>query len=146
MCLNKYSHATDMPKKECKKYPNDHNWCPFNQQDCKDCIISIKNRYRYKESHANLSCLDISNVTDMSSMFYRVKIFNGDLSSWDVSKVETMEDMFLTNKFDMPHTNIINTAEYWYKNNILNKDLKDHYNIKSLPDFYKHLGIQISEN
>ena len=38
---------------------------------------------------------DLSNVTDMSLMFYRARVFNQDLSRWDVSKVTDMFGMFV---------------------------------------------------
>jgi surface protein len=37
---------------------------------------------------------DVSNVTDMYSMFYNCYEFNQDISHWDVSKVTNMNDMF----------------------------------------------------
>lgn len=37
---------------------------------------------------------DLSNVTDMSFMFYGTTVFNGDLSGWDVSKATNMSSMF----------------------------------------------------
>ncbi|WDE13723.1 BspA family leucine-rich repeat surface protein [Thalassomonas haliotis] len=42
----------------------------------------------------DLSSWDVSNVTDMSNMFYLAKAFNQDLGSWDVSNVTDMSDMF----------------------------------------------------
>ncbi|MDM1405984.1 BspA family leucine-rich repeat surface protein, partial [Myroides marinus] len=44
--------------------------------------------------NGNLSAWDVSNVTNMSSMFQRASSFNGDLNNWDVSKVENMSWMF----------------------------------------------------
>ena len=38
---------------------------------------------------------DLSEVTDMSSMFDNARSFNGDISSWDVSEVTDMSAMFL---------------------------------------------------
>jgi len=38
--------------------------------------------------------LDISNITNMSYMFYDCYVFDQDLSSWDVSNVTNMEYMF----------------------------------------------------
>ena len=37
---------------------------------------------------------DVSNVTDMSYMFYYCENFNGNLSDWDVSNVTNMSWMF----------------------------------------------------
>jgi surface protein len=37
---------------------------------------------------------DVSNVTDMSAMFYGATNFNGDISNWDVSNVQKMGRMF----------------------------------------------------
>jgi surface protein len=46
---------------------------------------------------------DVSNVTNMSFMFYRVYSFNQPLKLWDVAKVTTMEGMFYNNSsFNQP--------------------------------------------
>jgi surface protein len=37
---------------------------------------------------------DVSQVTDMTYLFYEATSFNGDLSRWDVSNVTDMSDMF----------------------------------------------------
>ena len=38
--------------------------------------------------------LDVSNVTNMSTMFFQATAFNSDISSWNVSAVTTMVNMF----------------------------------------------------
>ena len=47
-----------------------------------------------ENANFDVSEWDVSNVTDMSYMFYDCKNFNGDLSSWDVSNVTDMQYMF----------------------------------------------------
>jgi len=37
---------------------------------------------------------DVSNVTNMDSMFFGATTFNENISGWDVSNVTTMESMF----------------------------------------------------
>ena len=45
---------------------------------------------------------DVSNVTDMSQMFYKVKKFNADISRWDVRNVEYMDFIFYKAKKIQP--------------------------------------------
>ena len=45
---------------------------------------------RFQSFNTDLSCWDVSKVTDMYGMFYLAKVFNNDLSSWDVSSVTNM--------------------------------------------------------
>lgn len=44
--------------------------------------------------YGNISFWDVSNVTDMSSMFVFFQLFNQDISGWDVSSVTDMNYMF----------------------------------------------------
>ena len=42
----------------------------------------------------NITTWNVSNVTNMSSMFKGASIFNQNISSWDVSNVTNMTSMF----------------------------------------------------
>ncbi|RJE72804.1 BspA family leucine-rich repeat surface protein [Reichenbachiella sp. MSK19-1] len=57
---------------------------------------TMESAFRYTENmvYNATDAPNLSNVTDMSDMFYYASSFNGDLSNWDVSQVENMESMF----------------------------------------------------
>ena len=47
-----------------------------------------------RDDFDDISGWDVSNVKDMSYMFYEASDFNSDISGWDVSNVENMSEMF----------------------------------------------------
>ena len=49
--------------------------------------------------NGNISAWDVSNVTNMSGMFFDCYVFNQDLSKWDVSNVTNMRYMFFNCHF-----------------------------------------------
>ena len=59
----------------------------------------VKSEINRLGDQADLNHVDVSNVTDMSFMFYESK-FNGDISKWDVSKVKNMAGMFTGSEFN----------------------------------------------
>jgi surface protein len=44
--------------------------------------------------NTDIAYWDVSNVTDMSNMFFKAQIFNQDIGNWDVSNVTKMVSMF----------------------------------------------------
>ena len=71
-------------------------WCKDNSENK---INSIK-------KYGPISKWDVSNVTNMSEMFYKAKEFNQDISGWDVSKVTNCDDFsYLTDKWTLPKPN-----------------------------------------
>ena len=64
-------------------------------------ITSMYNKKKYKgifdgldPHNIDISKWDVSNVLNMSYMFYNCKNFNCNLSKWNISKVENMSGMF----------------------------------------------------
>ena len=47
-----------------------------------------------RAKHGDIAGWDVTNVTDMSTMFSRAPDFNGDLSQWNVANVTDMTRMF----------------------------------------------------
>ena len=61
-------------------------------------VSNVKNMsglfWACKSFDKDISNLDVSNVTDMSYMFSECESFNQDISNWDVSNVTNMRAMF----------------------------------------------------
>ena len=76
---------------------------------------------------------DVSNVTDMFSLFYECENFNCDLSNWNVSKVTNMDYMFDgCEKFNCDLSN-------WNVSNVKFMDSTFDYclSMDKLPSWYK---------
>ena len=61
----------------------------------KNELISIIEERLNKDKNANLNDIDVSNITNMSYLFYVLDPHNIDISEWDVSNVKNMRNMFL---------------------------------------------------
>ena len=59
----------------------------------------VKNYIQIFGNDCDLNWINVSNVTNMSNMFYKLG-FNGDISKWDVSNVNDMYQMFAESKFN----------------------------------------------
>ncbi|MDD4050071.1 MAG: BspA family leucine-rich repeat surface protein, partial [Candidatus ainarchaeum sp.] len=58
-------------------------------------VTNMSSMFRCTRFNQPLNNWDVSNVTDMSSMFYNNYSFNQDISMWDVSNVTNMNRMFM---------------------------------------------------
>ena len=99
----------------------------FYKVQSKDILISIIEKYiKIFGDNCNLNWIDVSNITDMSYIFYNSK-FNGDISQWNVSNVTNMQGMFSNSKFngDISQWNISNVTnmEKMFRSSIFNGDI-----------------------
>jgi surface protein len=53
-----------------------------------------------KDFNGDISLWDVSNVTNMDSMFFNNLEFDRDISLWDTKSVVTMRDMFGQSNFN----------------------------------------------
>ncbi|MGB5272343.1 BspA family leucine-rich repeat surface protein [Eudoraea sp.] len=63
--------------------------------------LFMGNLSEFNSFNQNISSWDVSNVTDMNTMFL-LSSFNQDISSWDVSSVTNMSGMFSFAPFNQP--------------------------------------------
>ena len=86
-----------------KKSPN-YKYFPETKEELQDII---KQRIKEEGDKVDLNDIDVSNITDMSSLFESTN-FNGNISKWNVSNVNYMGGMF----YNSP---LKNNPPKWYK-------------------------------
>ena len=79
-------------------------YVPKTKEELIENIIEVMENAP-KKRDVDLNCIDVSNITDMSSVFSTVnktckyKVYKINVSTWDVSNVKTMKNMFTCCKY-----------------------------------------------
>ena len=111
----------------------------FYKVQNKDILISIIEKYiKIFGDNCNLNWIDVSNVTNMSYIFYDSN-FNGDISQWNVSNVTNMQGMFSNSKFnsDISQWNVSNVTnmEKMFRSSIFNGDISQ-WDVSNVTNMY----------
>ena len=98
---NYVSSNIDNKQRVIKKFGRISNWDVT--QVTKMCNLFNQNDYISLNFNEDISNWNVSNVRNMSWMFYNAENFNQPLNNWDVSNVTDMEYMFhYAEKFNQP--------------------------------------------
>ena len=79
--------------------------------------------------YGHISDWDVSQVTDMSELFYKKSTFNDDINDWDVSNVTDMYRLFnFATSFNQPldkwnTSNVISMQEMFARASVFNQDI-----------------------
>ena len=102
-------------------------------------VQGTKNKPNWK---ADLNCIDTSLITDMSGLFsdrFGFEEFNGNISQWNVSNVTNMESMFRYGKFNRPIENwdVSNVTNmlFMFSESSFNQDISN-WNTSNVTDMY----------
>ena len=92
-----------------------HTLFPKTKEELQDMIKKEVKEIGY---HCSLNHIDVSKITDMSSLFDDSELyyFKGDISSWDVSNVTDMKLMFFDCDFngDLSDWDVSNVTNMWH--------------------------------
>ena len=115
----------------------DYKYFPKTKKELRDII---EQRIKEEGNEVDLNAIDVSNITDMSDLFYGTN-FNGNISNWDVSNVTNMRFMFNGDgefNQDISNWNVSNVTDMrcMFSNcKKFNKDISK-WNVSNVTDMY----------
>ena len=115
----------------------DYKYFPETKKELKTII---EKRIEDEGNDVDLNDIDVSNITDMSSLFENLN-FNGDISNLDVSNVINMHDMFSRCKlFNQDISNwdvsgVSYTVNMFYRCESFNQDISN-WDLSSVKNMY----------
>ena len=104
-----------------------YNYFPETKKELK---AIIKQRIKDEGNEVDLNDIDVSKITDMTSLFEGTD-FNGDISEWNVSNVKNMSGMFWACKSFDKDISSWDVSKVKYFNNIFyNCEIEEKYKPK----------------
>ena len=134
-----------------KKSNNNYKYCPKTKEELKDIILQ---RIKEEGKEVDLNDIDVSKITDMTSLFEGTD-FNGDISEWNVSNVKNMSGMFWACKSfdkDISNLDVSNVTDMSYmfsecesfNQDISNWDVSNVTNMRAMFSYCKSFNQDIS--
>jgi surface protein len=108
-------------------------------QDKEHLIMLIKHEVQLQGvRHCDLNHIDVSQLTDMSHVFYRA-YFHADISQWDTSNVTTMRNLFeessLIGDISKWDTSNVKDMAYMFYKSYFNGDISQ-WNVSNVINMY----------
>ena len=128
-----------------KNKSTNYKYFPKSKEELREII---EKRIKEEGNEVDLNDIDVSNITDMSSLFEGTK-FNGDISDWDVSNVTNMYSMFINSKFtgnisNWDVSNVTDMGEMFYGCKSFNQDISrwDVSNVTKFDNIFVYCKIK----
>ena len=133
------------------KKSNSYKYFPKTKKELKDIIFK---RIKAEGKEVDLNDIDVSKITDMTSLFEGTD-FNGDISEWNVSNVKNMSGMFWACKSfdkDISNLDVSNVTDMSYmfsecesfNQDISNWDVSNVTNMRAMFSYCKSFNQDIS--
>ena len=126
-------------KLKVSKNQNQYNYCPQTREELDDLLDQLLKERGWE---ADLNDIDVSNITNMSGLFFNYAYLNCDLSGWDVSNVTNMWDMFCGCKEfegkgleNWNVSNVRNMSSMFYRCKKFNCNLSN-WNVSNVTNYY----------